>query len=212
VVPKEEFKESGVLIAGVFFNKIFGESISSRVLPILISLSNFGNVLAVSFSHSRINQELAKEQLIPFSKTFSKLPNAMALHWLITVFVLVIPPKYGNIYELVVNLYSYPGTWVNIFVTIGLFYLHKNAKREKWGKYNTTTDSEHRWNSYWLLSLIFLSSNIFLALFPFVKPPQSYLDLNSESYPYYVFPVTGCSVLLLGVVYWGFRHKRPSQL
>jgi len=201
VIPKSEFKDSGVLIAGIYFDKIFGESFTARFLPILISLSNMGNVLAVSFSHSRINQELAKEDLLPFSKIFSQLKNSLFLHWLVTVLILILPPN-GDIYQFVVNLYSYPGTWINMFVTIGLFYLHFNREEENWGM----RDKQHKWHSYWLLSLIFLLANTFLAIFPFVPPPQTFRDHGD--YPFYVFPLTGVAVLLSGVLYWRFRYKR----
>ncbi|CAM9010765.1 unnamed protein product [Wickerhamomyces anomalus] len=199
IIPKEEFKSSGVLIAGVFFNKIFEESITSRVLPIMISLSNLGNVFAVSFSHSRINQELAKESLLPYSKWLSHLPNSMFLHWLVTVLVLILPPN-GDVYQFVVNLYSYPGTWINILVTLGLFYLQYNRVKEGWG----CKDEEHRWHSYWAVSFVFLMANVFLAVFPFVPPPV----LSDNGYPYYVFPVTGVSVLLSGGVYWAVKYRK----
>jgi amino acid transporter len=37
-------------------------------LPVFVALSNLGNVLAVSFAHSRLNQEFAKEGLLPYSR------------------------------------------------------------------------------------------------------------------------------------------------
>lgn len=43
-------------------------------------------------------------------------------------------------------------------------------------------------------------SNMFLAIVPFIPP----LDKNSTTYPYYIFPVVGVGVLLLGGVYWVF--------
>lgn len=195
VIPSQEIKDSGVLIAGIYFRKIFGDTFSSRVLPLFISISNLGNVLAVSFSHARINRELALENLIPFAKFFSNLNYSLLLHWAVTVIVLVAPPN-GDIYQLVINLYSYPGTWINALVAGGLIYLHFNREKEHWGN----TD----WRSHWTVCLVFLVSNLFLALFPFVPPPQSY---DSGSYPYYLFPVTGCSVLLMGALYWCAMHR-----
>jgi amino acid transporter len=198
VIPSQEIKESGVLIAGIFFQKIFGDTFSSRMLPFLISISNFGNVLAVAFSHARINQELARERLIPFPTVFSMLNNSLLLHWLVTILVLIVPPS-GDIYQLVVNLYSYPGTWINALVAGGLIYLHFNREKEQWGK----TD----WRSHWTACAVFLVSNLFLAVFPFLQPPPGYDDGNS--YPYYVFPATGCGVLIMGVLYWlVVRYKR----
>ncbi|WEJ92846.1 hypothetical protein PSN45_000304 [Yamadazyma tenuis] len=122
VIPKQEIMSSGVLIAGIFFNKIFGQNITSRVLPLLIAVSNFGNVLVVSYAHSVVNKELSIENLLPFSKTFTRFSNALLLHWLVTVVVLVLPPS-AEIYEFIVNLYIYPGTWINILLTGGLLYL-----------------------------------------------------------------------------------------
>ncbi|KAM9898504.1 hypothetical protein OXX79_006275 [Metschnikowia pulcherrima] len=133
VIPKKELLSSGVLVAGIFFNKVFGESITSRVLPILISLSTLGNVMVVSFAHSRVNQELAQENYLPFSKYFQNLNHSLLLHWAITVIILVGPPS-AEIYEFVVNLYIYPGTWINIFLTGGLIYLKLNRDKENWAK------------------------------------------------------------------------------
>ncbi|CAH2350485.1 high-affinity methionine permease [[Candida] railenensis] len=132
VIPKEEMMNSGVLVAGIFFTKIFGENWASRVLPILIALSNLGNVLVVSFAHGHVNQELAKSNYLPFSDYFTNLNHSLILHWFITVLVLVAPPS-SAIYEFVVNLYIYPGTWINILLTLGLIYLKCNSDKERWG-------------------------------------------------------------------------------
>ena len=50
VVPLDEIKDSGELIAALFFEKIFGASVGSTVLPILIAISAAGNVMVVIFS------------------------------------------------------------------------------------------------------------------------------------------------------------------
>lgn len=67
-VTKEEIASSDVLIAGLFFRNVFGDSAGARSLPAFVALSNLGNVLAVSFAHSRLNQEFAKEGLLPWSR------------------------------------------------------------------------------------------------------------------------------------------------
>lgn len=55
-IPKKELAESGVIVAGLFFKNVFGDNAGSRALPAFVALSNLGNVLAVSFAHSRVNQ------------------------------------------------------------------------------------------------------------------------------------------------------------
>lgn len=193
-VPKKELAESGVIVAGIFFRNVFGNSAGARALPVFVAISNLGNVLAVSFAHSRVNQELAKEGLLPFSKfwasnkPFNAPAASLFLHWLVTIIVLFAPPA-GEAYEFIVDLYTYPGAWINSFVAAGLIYLHWN-KAENWTS---------PWHSYFPINLLYLLSNVFLAIVPFIPPLT-----QSKSYPHYVFPLVGVSVLFLGVVYWTF--------
>ncbi|KAI6782611.1 High-affinity methionine permease-like protein [Emericellopsis cladophorae] len=193
-IPKTQLAKSDLLVAGVFFQNMFGDVAGRRALPVLVCLSNLGNVLAVSFAHSRLNQELAKEGMLPFSrfwasnKPFNSPAPALFLHWLITVIVLVAPPA-GPAYSFVVNLYTYPGSWINGFVGAGLIYLQW-SKTENWSS---------PWHTYLPISILWLLSNIFLVLVPFLPPQGSW---TADGYPYYIFPVVGCGVLLLGVVYW----------
>jgi amino acid transporter len=53
VVPVEEVKESGELIAALFFERVFGYSLGRRLLPAAIACSAAGNVMVVTFSHVR---------------------------------------------------------------------------------------------------------------------------------------------------------------
>lgn len=50
VVPLEEIKNSGELIAALFFEGIFGASVGSTLLSILVAVSAAGNVMVVTFS------------------------------------------------------------------------------------------------------------------------------------------------------------------
>ena len=67
-IPKAQLAKSEVLVAGVFFENMFGKGAAARTLPVFVALSNLGNILAVSFAHARLNQEMAKESLLPFSQ------------------------------------------------------------------------------------------------------------------------------------------------
>lgn len=55
-IPKEDLAKSEVIVAGLFFRNVFGNSAGARSLPAFVALSNLGNVLAVSFAHARVNQ------------------------------------------------------------------------------------------------------------------------------------------------------------
>lgn len=87
------------------------------------------------------------------------------------------------------NRYTYPGAWINAFVGAGLIYL-QYKKSENWSS---------PWHTYLPISILYFLANVFLVLVPFI-PPEG--DWNADGYPYYVFPVVGVAVLLLGVFYW----------
>jgi len=198
-IDRGELARSEALVAALFFRNMFGEGAGTTVLPAFVCLSNLGNVLAVSFAHSRLNQELAKEGLLPFSrfwasnKPFNAPATALFLHWLVTVIVLVAPPA-GPAYSFITNLYTYPGSWINAFVGAGLVYL-QYKKSENWSS---------PWHTYLPISILWFISNLFLVIVPFLPPRESW---DAQGYPYYVFPIVGVGVLLLGAVYWLFWTK-----
>jgi amino acid transporter len=50
VVPLQEVKDSGELIAALFFERVFGENFGKIVLPLAIAISAAGNVMVVTFT------------------------------------------------------------------------------------------------------------------------------------------------------------------
>ena len=90
--------------------------------------------------------------------------------------------------------YTYPGAWINAFVGAGLIWLQWN-KSEQWTS---------PWHTYLPISILYLLSNVFLAIVPFIPPEGSW---NADGYPYYVFPIVGVGVLVLGAFYWAIWTK-----
>ncbi|EEY17226.1 high-affinity methionine permease [Verticillium alfalfae VaMs.102] len=167
-IPKGQLATSEALVAGVYFRNIF--------------------------AHARLNQEFAREGLLPFSRfwasnrPFNAPAAALFLHWIVTVIVLVAPPA-GPAYNFIVDLYTYPGPWVLTFVCAGLIYLQWTEK-ENWSS---------PWHTYLPISVLYLLANAFLCIVPFIPPTGS---SDPDGYPYYVFPVVGVGVLLLGAFWW----------
>jgi amino acid transporter len=50
IVPLDDIKNSGELIAALFFERIFGQSIGRKVLPLAVALSAAGNVMVVTYA------------------------------------------------------------------------------------------------------------------------------------------------------------------
>lgn len=53
VVPVDDIKNSGELIAALFFERVFGAKLGRLLLPLAIATSAAGNVMVVTFSHVR---------------------------------------------------------------------------------------------------------------------------------------------------------------
>jgi amino acid transporter len=51
VVPIKDIKNSGELIAALFFERVFGAELGKVLLPLAIAISAAGNVMVVTFSH-----------------------------------------------------------------------------------------------------------------------------------------------------------------
>lgn len=53
VVPLDDIRGSGELVAALFFERIFGQDVGRKVLPLAVALSAVGNVLVVAFAMVR---------------------------------------------------------------------------------------------------------------------------------------------------------------
>lgn len=50
VVPLDEIKEGGELVAALFFDKVFGQTLGKLLLPLAVATSAAGNVMVVTFA------------------------------------------------------------------------------------------------------------------------------------------------------------------
>jgi len=64
---KEDITGSGRLVAALLFRNVYGPR-AERARSVFVALSGLGNVLSVIFSQGRVNQELGREGILPFSK------------------------------------------------------------------------------------------------------------------------------------------------
>lgn len=182
-VPAEEIKSRGVTVAALFIQKVYGDA-AQRVVSLFICLSAAGNVLAVTFTHARVIQELAKEGILPMSRFWAGTYNgsplpALLLHFIPTAVVILGPPP-GDVYSFILNTEGYVGQIMLLFVGIGLL------------KLQTRLGFVSRIATY-----AFISSAVLLVIVPLLPP-----DTSDTSLPYWLSPVIGISVLCLGVLAW----------
>lgn len=205
VIPKHEIADSGATVAGLFFQRLFGASASSRILPFCICLSNIGNVLAVCFASSRITMELGKLHVLPLSNFFASTKpfgtplGALGLHVVTTVLALLLPPS-DEVYNLIIDMTSYPASVFALIVTAGLLYLQANHKKLGWRQ------REVRHESPKVFTVIFLLVNLMMVIFAWV-PPR---DKINTQLPYYTSPLCGLLVLVSGYGYWLWWRNTPG--
>jgi amino acid transporter len=59
-VPKHDIRTSGVTVASLFFNNVFGHAKGVKAFNLLIALSAFGNLIAVQIGQSRVIRECGR--------------------------------------------------------------------------------------------------------------------------------------------------------
>ncbi|EEB97802.1 hypothetical protein MPER_02805, partial [Moniliophthora perniciosa FA553] len=194
-VPKETILNSKRLLAAEFFGIMFGER-ANRAVSVLIALSAIGNVLAVLFSQGRINQELGREGVLPFSrfwasnKPFNSPLAGLGLQWFVTIIIIIGPPP-GDAYNFLLNLISYPLNVFNALISFGLALIYLRRDKYKWSPPVKASLP---------VILFFLIANLFLVVAPLVPPSAG--NEPYESIPYWLHVVVAFGVLALGAFYW----------
>jgi len=192
-----EVAASGVTVASLFMDKVFGEGMR-RAFSFFIALSAFGNVTTVTFSQSRVNQELAKEGVIPFPRFWASswptgAPSAGLLLHFIPSFIVIIAIPFRDAYDFIIDVEGYPGSIVDLRVVVGLFWLRY------------TQPNLHRpFRCWYPVAAFYLVCQAFLVVAPFVRPPGGGTD---DDLPYYLYSVVGIVVLVFGVLYWAVWRK-----
>ncbi|KAJ3506123.1 hypothetical protein NLJ89_g7043 [Agrocybe chaxingu] len=219
---KEEITGSGRLVAALLFRNVWGER-TERILNAFVALSALGNVLSVSFSQGRVNQALAKENILPFSKFWSSdwpasAPLAgLGLHWVACNIVIFALPA-GDAYNFVINVISYPLAVINATISFGLVYLalrgSPKIKRPEQPSSSTPLLSsslnepqpEFSPNASLIYpALLFGLANVFLFVVPLTKPPPG-VEFY-EHLPYWTHAAGGWGIFVLGALWWVYRDR-----
>ncbi|TFK71674.1 high affinity methionine permease [Pluteus cervinus] len=212
---KEEIVNSGRLVAALLFRNVYGPR-AERVLSGFVAMSALGNVLSVTFSQGRINQELGREDILVFgrfwgsNRPFNAPLAGLGLHWFACFLVIfALPP--GDAFNFVLNVISYPLSVINAVISLGIVYLAFQPY-SGWPKVNTFGQ---------VAAVFFGAANTFLFVVPLIKPPPG--DEPYEVLPYWTHAVAGWAIFGLGFLYWftwafllpklgGYRLEREQEV
>ncbi|RMZ82878.1 hypothetical protein DV737_g1875, partial [Chaetothyriales sp. CBS 132003] len=167
-VPKTSvipYKQNTPDLATLFFESLFDDTTSARrAMAALIAISIFGNLVVMTFTASRVKQEIAKEGILPYSLTFAtsyitlyglyqrwksrnKIPKqdlehapsaAFLLHWGTSVLLILVTLGISDprkTYAALISLYSYTIiSLLGAWVSIGLILTKLRKGRFHWSE------------------------------------------------------------------------------
>ncbi|KAF2174948.1 hypothetical protein K469DRAFT_743521 [Zopfia rhizophila CBS 207.26] len=192
VVPLDEVKDSGELIAALFFERSFGPSLGKKILPLAVALSGAGNIMVVTFALARLNQEIARQGFLPFSKLLSssKPFNApmggLIVHYIPSLLVITLPPS-GGVYSFILDVEGYPGQVFALAVSVGLLWLR--YKRP---------DLRRPFKAWTAAVMLRVALSLALLASPFFPPTGE----KRGGVWYATYAVVGISIIVFGFVYW----------
>ncbi|KAJ9245058.1 hypothetical protein DTO169E5_925 [Paecilomyces variotii] len=193
----QEIANSGSTVAAYFMLKVFGKA-AQRALSVLVAISALGNVMSITFAQARVNQELAKEGVIPFPRFWASnwpfgSPSAGLLLHFIPSFIVIVAIPFGDAYDFILDLEGYPSSVISFLVVLGLFYL-------RWAE----PKIPRPFKVWWPIAAFFMAAQAFQLIAPFLRPPGGKGD---TSLPYWLYAVVGIGVLVAAVVYWAVWYR-----
>lgn len=208
VVPLEDIKASGELIAALFFERCFGAGVGKRVLPLAVALSGAGNVMVVTFAlvfchfttmrtgtnfkQARLNQEIARQGFLPFSKIlasskpFDAPLGGLIIHYIPSLLVITLPPS-SEVYSFILEVEGYPGQVFALASSVGLLWLR-----------SARPDLKRPFKA-WRGAVVF---RIALSLALLAAPFFPSKEREQSKIWYATYAVVGLSVILFGLAYW----------
>ncbi|XBW38322.1 hypothetical protein QEN19_003911 [Hanseniaspora menglaensis] len=215
VLTYKEIADSGSLLGYFFFKKIYGEQIGGKFVTLTIALSALSNLFVCLFGIGRMNQEIFRNGILPFSKTLAKNYRNSPLNSLLvgaffTILLLLITSSSGtegndedssNAYTYIVSVESYYNQVILFFVVIALYIYRKKNKAR--GKPEPPIKSFETGN----LFLVILS--IYLLFAPFIMKDDSAMN-NMTGFPPYNY--MSVYIIFACFFYWLIKFEALPRL
>ncbi|KAG6860044.1 hypothetical protein C0995_016525 [Termitomyces sp. Mi166 len=161
VVPPDDIKNSGQLIAALFFQRLFGPLVGIKILPLLVACSCFGNIAAVAIGQTRVIREVARQGFLPFPSFFSStqpfgtpLGAVLLMIGMTSLVVLAVPAK--DAFNFILDLVSYPRLIFQSALCVGVWLLRKRRSGEPPSMFQARNST----------IVVYLLSCIFLLVLP----------------------------------------------
>jgi amino acid transporter len=178
-----------------FAPRVFG---ASTAFKICMAMSAFGNILAVTYTASKVKQSIAIQRILPFWRYLqkdNKTPKgALALHWFTSVIFIAAAPTHSDGYSFAIGLYTYGHILITVFVAIGLLKLRTRMRSHpNHSNYQLTFFRSKPF--LWAVAIIFAIGNLLIVIF-------AGKTHNVGKIPRWWWPVTTAILFFASFVYW----------
>ncbi|EHK98217.1 putative High-affinity methionine permease [Glarea lozoyensis 74030] len=163
IVPREDVLSSGTGVAALFFAAVFGKGNAARGLNFLVLLSSFGNL---------VQGVLPYPAFWASTQPFGTPLGPYAFKYVLTLLMILAPP-FGDAFDFLVDLKSYPDAVFNGAVAVGIFLI----RRQPWD----------------VVLLFYIAIQIILLVMPWV-PPAGGIYAGSVSFFYATYALTGIAM------------------
>ncbi|KAJ2584070.1 hypothetical protein GGH95_000626 [Coemansia sp. RSA 1836] len=194
VLSPDAVREAGTAVAGVFFTQALSPTWGQRIVPALIGLATFGNVMCGTFSASRVIFEAAREGYFPGGSRYLGAVNrkfqtplyALGMSSILSAAFIVGPPP-GEAYDFLLDIGGYP-SWVFYgLAVVGLLILRR-----------THRDLVRPFRTWLVANVLTIATALFMCCVPFAKPDGG----DVRDIPYWAAPVAALLFIAVSVPMW----------
>ncbi|KZL85731.1 high-affinity methionine permease [Colletotrichum incanum] len=202
-VPRDEFENSGLTVASLFFTHVFGNSGAVRGLNFLIALASFGNMIAVIIGLSRRIRECGRQGVLPWTtfwvstKPFGTPLGPYLVIWFLTALMILAVPA-GDAFTFVNDLGILPAAAFNLAMAVGIYVV-------RWRRRKANLP-EPEFKAWHVVIIFNICIQLYLLIMPWY-PPAGGQYAGDVSFWYATYAVTGIGILLTCAIYywlWAF--------
>ncbi|CAE6496194.1 unnamed protein product [Rhizoctonia solani] len=209
VLTKEELMNANEVLGTMFLRKIYGDTATTKLFPILVGISAFGGIVSGTLHYGRMLREAGRQGVLPFATFWSRVGQfktpygPVLLKWILAVFLILVAPAQDTVVFLI-DLASYPALVFSLLIGCSVWILRR--RRKQLGL------PEHAYKAPNFAVLIYVLQSIALLIMPWV-PPKDGSRGGDVDFFYAAYCIIAILLLLLcGLYYWVRIHALPQLL
>lgn len=200
----DDTNESDLGIAKVFATKVLVTQARITGMKVNIVFCAFGNLVAVTYTSTKVKQAIALHHFLPFStflgsdEPFGTPGGSLLLHWFVSSVIVVAAPSTSNGYAFIIGLVAYERLAVCACLALGRWKLQKavdEARFYSWKPWIKNKTFNH------VIGTVLFLLNVFLLIAAAWSSPQSGVTRR------YLWPVFIMAILATGAIYWYVLKK-----